>query len=110
MLPILNCAVKVELRKDRIGRAAVALGPVAPRPFRAAGTEGFLAGRPVTPGLFEEAGRIAQGESNPRSSVMRASREYRLAVIPVLVSEALATACQRAGASSHEASAFPRRS
>jgi CO/xanthine dehydrogenase FAD-binding subunit len=110
VLPILNCAVKVELRGDRVERAAVALGPVAPRPFRAAGTEAFLVGKPITPGLFEEAGEIAQGESNPRSSVMRASREYRLAVIPILVSEALATACRRAGASALEAGDFPRRS
>jgi CO/xanthine dehydrogenase FAD-binding subunit len=96
VLPILNCAVKVELWGGRIGRAVVALGPVAPRPFRAAGTEAFLAGKPITPGLLEQAGRIAQGGSNPRSSEMRASREYRLAVIPILVSEALAKACQRA--------------
>ena len=104
VLPILNCAVKVELEGDRIGRTTVALGPVAPRPFRAVETEVFLAGKPMTPGVFEEAGQIAQGESNPRSSVMRASREYRLAVIPILVSDALATACQRAGDSALEAS------
>lgn len=97
VLPTLNCAVKVELQGDRIGRAAVALGPVAPRPFRAGQTEAFLAGKPLTPDSFEVAGRIAVGESDPRSSEMRASREYRLAVIPVLVREALAMACMRAG-------------
>lgn len=97
VLPILNCAVKIELQRDRIGRAAVALGPVAPRPFRAVETEAFLAGKLITAGLFKEAGQIAREESNPRGSIMRASREYRLEVIPVLVSDALTVACRRAG-------------
>lgn len=97
VLPILNCAVKVELQGDQIGRAAIALGPVAPRPFRAAQTEAFLAGKAPTHQLFEEAGQIGRRESNPRSSVMRASRDYRLDIIPVLISDALAVACQRAG-------------
>ena len=98
VLPILNCAVKLCLDRDgaRIVRACIALGPVAAHPFRARQTEAFLEGQPPTTGAFERAGRLAQGESSPRSSVKRASREYRLAVVPVLVSEALATAKQRA--------------
>jgi carbon-monoxide dehydrogenase medium subunit len=95
-LPILNCGVKVALRGDRIERAVITLGPVAPRPFRATKTEVFLLDKPITSDIFAEAGRLAQGESHPRSSVTRASRAYRLAVIPSLVSDALATACRRA--------------
>jgi carbon-monoxide dehydrogenase medium subunit len=99
VLPILNCAVKLCLDRDGgcIVRACIGLGPVAAHPFRACQAEAFLEGQPPTAEVFEQAGRLAQGESNPRSSVKRASREYRLAVVPVLVSEALATAKERAG-------------
>jgi CO/xanthine dehydrogenase FAD-binding subunit len=98
VLPILNCAVKLCLGPDggRIAHACVALGPVAPRPFRAREAEAFLTGRPPGAEPFAQAACIAQEESNPRSSVMRASREYRLAVLPSLVSDALAVAAERA--------------
>jgi len=98
VLPILNCAVKLCLDpgSGRIAHACIALGPVAPRPFRAREAEAFLKGRPPGAEPFAQAARMAQRESNPRSSVMRASREYRLAVLPSLVSDALAVAAERA--------------
>lgn len=95
-LPVINCAVKVELEHGRIRRAVVALGPVAETPFRAKGSEAFLEGQLASQEIFAEAGRLAQGEANPRSNPLRASREYRLAIIPVLVRRALDMACQRA--------------
>jgi len=99
VLPILNCAVKLVLDPNGawIEHAAIALGPVAPRPFRARQAEAFLKGQPPMAKVFAQAARIAQGESNPRSSIMRASREYRLDVIPSLVGEALVVAAERAG-------------
>jgi len=98
VLPILNCAVKLRLDEasKRIGRAVIALGPVAPTPFRARQAEAWLVGKPPTPEVFAQAAGLAQTESNPRSSVMRASREYRLEVIPALVGEALDSAARRA--------------
>jgi xanthine dehydrogenase FAD-binding subunit len=98
VLPILNCAVKLCLDHNagRIVRACIALGPVAAHPFRARRAEAFLEGQSPIAEAFEQAGRLVQSESSPRSSVKRASREYRLAVVPVLVSEALATAKERA--------------
>ena len=98
VLPILNCAVKLVLDAGgkQIARACIALGPVAPRPFRARGAEDFLGGQPPTPEVFAQAATIAREESNPRSSRMRASREYRLAVVPSLVSGAMAIAAERA--------------
>lgn len=110
VLPILNCAVRVdvevtgdvegELSRDRqrIRAAAIALGPIGPRPTRAREAEAFLCGRPPDREILEEAGAIARGEANPRSSVMRASRAYRLDVLPTLVVDALGTAVERARA------------
>lgn len=99
VLPILNCAVRLEIEGRtadvRVAEAAIALGPVAPRPFRAHNAEAFLQGRPtqaLTEDVLAQVGRVAQREASPRSSIMRASREYRLTVIPTLVGEALVEA------------------
>lgn len=97
VLPILNCAVKLCLSpSDLIARAIIALGPVAPCPFRAREAEAFLTGQTPTAEVFAEAARLVQEASNPRSSIHRASKGYRLAIIPPLVSDALVTAYARA--------------
>jgi carbon-monoxide dehydrogenase medium subunit len=98
VLPILNCAVKVclDLSGEQVEYVTIALGPVAPRPLRAREAEAFLRGRVPTAETLAEAGSIVRGEANPRSSIMRASREYRLAIIPTLVGDALRVAVERA--------------
>lgn len=96
-LPILNCAVNVFLdSKGQVQKARIAIGPVAPRPFRAVEAERFLEGRSPTAENVQQAAQIAQSETNPRGNVLRASREYRLAEIPVIVEEALSIAIRRA--------------
>jgi CO/xanthine dehydrogenase FAD-binding subunit len=80
----------------RIERATIALGPVAPHPFRARQAETFLRGKPPIADVFEQAAYIVQQEANPRDSVVRASRAYRLSILPTLVLDALVTAAQRA--------------
>jgi carbon-monoxide dehydrogenase medium subunit len=96
VLPILNCAVAVSLDAGVISRATLALGPVAPRPMRVREAEAFLSGKLPGPETFSRAAELAQGEANPRDSVMRASRAYRLKVIPSLVTDALDLAVDRA--------------
>lgn len=95
-LPTINCATKIELACEHIQRATIALGPVASTPFRAHQAEAFLAGQPPSEVVFSEAARLAQVESNPRGNPLRASREYRLTIIPVLVHRALSIALERA--------------
>lgn len=96
ILPTVNCAVRLVLAADgTIGAAAVALGPVAVVPFRAAAAERFLCGARPGPAVFAEAARLAQAEADPRSNSLRASRAYRLAIIPALVEDALASAFRR---------------
>jgi CO/xanthine dehydrogenase FAD-binding subunit len=58
--------------------------------------ERILEGRSPTAENIKQAAQIAQGETNPRGNVLRASREYRLAEIPVIVENALFNAIQRA--------------
>jgi len=97
-LPILICGVVVTLSEDgeTFESARIALGPVAPVPFRASQAEESLRGAPVSLEAMAGAGEIAMRESHPRSSLLRASREYREEVIKVLVRRGLERAVQRA--------------
>jgi CO/xanthine dehydrogenase FAD-binding subunit len=98
ILPTLNCAVKLVLSEagSRVVDAAIGMGPVASCPHRASEAEAYLIGRAPGPEIFAEAARLAEHGADPRSSIYRASREYRLAIMPVLVEEALGVAVERA--------------
>jgi len=96
VLPTLNCATRIVLDGDLIASATIAMGPVGPCPIRAVDAGTFLAGRPPVQSVFAEAARLAVCDADPRNNVLRASRAYRLAVLPVLVEEALRQAAQRA--------------
>jgi CO/xanthine dehydrogenase FAD-binding subunit len=97
-LPILICAVVVTLREggEEFESARIALAPVAPVPFRASQAEESLRGTPISLEAMARAGEIAMQESHPRSSLLRASKEYREEVIKVLVRRGLERAVQRA--------------
>jgi carbon-monoxide dehydrogenase medium subunit len=100
VLPILNCAVSVALNPDgqTIESARIGLGPVAPVPFRARETEAFLAGKPADEETFAQAAQIAAVEAKPRTSVLRASKEYRTRVLQVLLRRGLTRAVDQAQA------------
>jgi CO/xanthine dehydrogenase FAD-binding subunit len=97
-LPILNCAAT--LRLDESGQAieavSVALGPAAALPFRARGAEAFLTGRSPTGEVIQHAAVLARSECHVRSNPLRASSEYRMAMIPILVRKALTQARDQA--------------
>jgi len=97
-LPILICAVVVTLNEagQAFESARIALGPVAPVPFRASQAEESLRGAPIRLETMARAGEIAMRESHPRSSLLRASKEYRQEVIKVLVRRGLERAVQMA--------------
>jgi CO/xanthine dehydrogenase FAD-binding subunit len=97
ILPTLNCAVKLVLDEggSRIAHAAIGLGPVASCPPRAAEAESCLIGRAPAARTFAEAAELTRRGADPRSSIHRASREYRLAILPALVEEALGEAASR---------------
>ena len=78
-LPVLNGAVSLlpDFSSKRIHKARIVLGPVAEQPFRARRAEAFLESGEISPGLTEEAARIAAEEANPRTSLLRGSAPYR---------------------------------
>jgi carbon-monoxide dehydrogenase medium subunit len=98
-LPILALAAVVTLDVFRrvFKDVSLAIGPVAPIPFRAARTEAMLRGATVSPKTVEMAGESASLESNPRSSSLRGSADYRKEMVKVLVRRGLTLALDRAG-------------
>jgi len=97
-LPVLNAAAVVELDDGRFHRARIAVGPVAPTPFRATAAEESLAGQPVTPETIAGAARLAARDAQPRDSLLRGGQEYRTDMVAVLVRRALARAIELANA------------
>jgi len=97
VLPILNCGVSLALDGERLAWARIGLGPVEPVPFRARQAEAFLAGRQAGEETYAQAAEVAASECHPRSSVLRASKEYRIDVLKVMVRQGLARAAAQAG-------------
>jgi len=102
-LPLINVAARVLLDADgsRIREARLAIGPVAPTPFRTRQAEDFLAGQPAERETIEEAAEMAIRECKPRSSLLRAGKEYRLELIRVLSRRALIRAIETARGDEH---------
>ena len=72
-----TAAIRLAMTGDRIERAAIAYGGVAPTVIRLPRTEAFLAGKSATLDTFEHAGRIVRDEIKPIGDV-RGSADYRL--------------------------------
>ncbi|MET0402261.1 MAG: xanthine dehydrogenase family protein subunit M [Cystobacter sp.] len=60
-----SAAVALEMEGDRVGRARIALGGVATRPWRATAAEQSLVGQPLTPETALAAGRVALSGAAP---------------------------------------------
>jgi CO/xanthine dehydrogenase FAD-binding subunit len=79
----------------RIVDAMVTLTAVAPTIVRAASAEALLLGRAPDRAAFRDAGAAAARSASPITDV-RASADYRRAMIRIVVARALAAACGRA--------------
>jgi carbon-monoxide dehydrogenase medium subunit len=95
-LPVLCAATVVQMEGGRFVSVAISLGPVAPHPFRARGAEAWLVGRPATPDTIARAVDLARGEANPRESLLRCGKDYREAMVVVLVQSTLEQAVKAA--------------
>lgn len=87
-IAIVNTAVNISIKDHKIAEARIALGGAGSTPLRAKQAEEYLKGKTPEIDHFQEASQMAVAESNPRSS-SRASKEYRLDLIAVLVERAL---------------------
>ena len=96
ILPMLVVAAVVALEEERCREARIAIGPVAPTPFRARQAEEVLSGHAPEEGLIRRAAQAAAAASNPRHSLLRGSRQYRLEMVEVLTRRALRQAVERA--------------
>jgi CO/xanthine dehydrogenase FAD-binding subunit len=97
-LPILNCAATLRLNPgdETISAVSLALGPAAALPFRARNAERFLIGHALDDSAIEHVAGLAQTECHVRSNPLRASKEYRAALVPILVRQALTEARDQA--------------
>jgi carbon-monoxide dehydrogenase medium subunit len=93
ILPIMNCAVKLVFDKTSgnriISKAVLALGPAGSVPLLAENAAAYLVGKEPIREHFFQAGDLAREKALPRSNPLRASKEYRLNVIPKIISMAL---------------------
>jgi carbon-monoxide dehydrogenase medium subunit len=93
-IAIASAAVVLRREEGIVREARIALGGAGPTPVRARSAEAYLTGRTALPDHIIQAGKLAASDSNPRTST-RATREYRLSVIPVLVERCIRAALER---------------
>jgi carbon-monoxide dehydrogenase medium subunit len=95
-LPTLAVGAVVGVRDGVCDAVRIAVGPVAPTPFRARQAEAALRGQPPTSEAIAHAAELAGQAAQPRDSLLRGSSDYRRAMVGVLVRRALAEAVARA--------------
>ncbi len=95
-LPSLCAAVVVHLHGDAFGLTAIAVGPVAARPWRASAAEYWLRGTPANEVSIAHAADMVRQAAQPRDSLLRGSQAYRKAMVAVLVQDTLQRALARA--------------
>lgn len=95
-IAILNMAAWVRIEDDETMAAVrISCGPAGPRPIRARETEAVLQGREFNEETLAEVCRALDAEVNLRTSAHRATKEYRHALLPILLREVLDTAIAR---------------
>jgi carbon-monoxide dehydrogenase medium subunit len=95
-ISIVCVGARVELTEDgEIASAGLGLGSVAPTTVRPGRAEGLLIGERPTPDLLRTAGEEAGDVVSPIDDI-RASADYRRAMVPILVSRALSISVDRA--------------
>lgn len=98
-LPILGMAARLAVGSHPhavLTSVRIAVGPVAPIPYRARATEEFLTGRPATDETIEAAIPVLLSECQPRTSAHRATSEYRREMLSVLLRNTMGIATSRA--------------
>lgn len=92
-LAIVGVAVVLSVENDICTDVKIAVGAVATTPIRVPKAEFFLKGKKLTDDIINEAAQIAQDSCSPISDI-RASKEYRSAMVKVFTRRALKQALQ----------------
>ena len=95
-LPIINVAIWLEQRKDTIKDIRIAVGPGAAIPWRARDAEQGLIGKSINDETVEAALETLLAHVGFRSSLRRASADYRRHLVGTLFKDALEAAWNRA--------------
>lgn len=96
-IAVVSTAVLVSVANGACARVRIALGAVAPRPFRAEAAERALEGRRLDAEAAERAAGLAAEAASPITDV-RGSAEYRRAMVVALVRRGLHAAWGHAAA------------
>jgi len=94
-LAVASVASRITLKNNKIAKAAIVLGAVAPTPLLALKASEFLKDKKPSTALFEKAASIAKEETKPISDI-RGSIWYRKELILVLTHRSLAEASRKA--------------
>lgn len=100
-LAIVGVAVIITVENDICTDAKIALGAVAATPIRAPKAEEALVGRKLTDEVIENAAKIAMESCSPISDI-RASKEYRSAMVRVFTKRAIKKALEDMQEVDHE--------
>ena len=87
-IAVLNCCVLLDVTDEIVHKAVITMGSVAPTIIHAVDAEAFLLGKALEEDVIKEVGRIAAEATRPISDV-RASDEYRLYMMQILVEDGL---------------------
>jgi len=99
-LPILGMAAKLKVKRQKakieIEDAKISAGPVAPVLFRATQTEEYLRGKAWSDDVLAQATQVLLAETGSRTSAHRATKEYRLDLLPTMLRDVLTRAANQA--------------
>ena len=82
-ISLISGAVVLRMEGKKIREAALALGAVAPKPYRVTQAEEMLKGQVPTEALIREVAKVAAASTSPISDI-RASAEYRREITEVM--------------------------
>jgi carbon-monoxide dehydrogenase medium subunit len=95
-MAVVNVATSLTCKNNRCKAAGIALGSVAPIPFRAKKAEAVLAGAELSKDIIRKAAATAAAEAKPINDV-RATSAYRRKMVGVLVRRSLEFSMRRCG-------------
>ena len=90
-LPVVGIAVVVTLEpKDKVCKdIKIVLGNVAPTPMRACSAEEIIRGKRIDEAIIDSCAQAASDEAHPRPGSIRASAEYKKAMVKVFTKQAI---------------------